>query len=245
MIKEALQYIIGLSQPRTEEIYGETYYFHNGIPMLVDGCRHCEPLEISTLTSLVDYIKERMAYDFNGTGDLPQMIVHVQSETEVRLVSAFNGDMDRWEIAKVKARIPRIALNEFVGQESFIIQMQSMFLDTPDKAIVMQVAGNVEDKTVMNYGDDGVTQKATIKSGLASMEDVFVPNPVTLQPFRTFHEISQPEISFVFRMKNSQSGVSCALFEADGGAWKFNAVHSIAEYLKKELEGVENVAVLS
>lgn len=32
MIKEALQYIIGLSQPRTEEIYGETYYFHNGIP---------------------------------------------------------------------------------------------------------------------------------------------------------------------------------------------------------------------
>ena len=29
MIKEALQYIIGLSQPRTEEIYGETYYFHN------------------------------------------------------------------------------------------------------------------------------------------------------------------------------------------------------------------------
>ena len=48
----------------------------------------------------------------------------------------------------------------------------------------MQVAGNVEDKTVMNYGDDGVTQKATIKSGLASMEDVFVPNPVTLQPFQ-------------------------------------------------------------
>ena len=58
MIKEALQYIIGLSQPRTEEIYGETYYFHNGIPMLVDGCRRCEPLEISTLTSLVDYIKD-------------------------------------------------------------------------------------------------------------------------------------------------------------------------------------------
>ena len=58
------------------------------------------------------------------------------------------------------------------------------------------------------------------------MEDVLVPNPVKLQPFRTFHEISQPEIAFVFRMKNSQSGVSCALFEADGGAWKFNAVHT-------------------
>ena len=245
MIKEALQYIIGLSQPRTEEIYGETYYFHNGIPMLVDGCRHCEPLEISTLTSLVDYIKERMAYDFNGTGDLPQMIVHVESETEVRLVTVFNDDMARWELAKVKARVPAITLNRFLDQESFIIQMQSMFQNTEDKTIVMQVAGNVEDKTVANYGDDGVTQKATIKSGLAAVEDIIVPNPVKLQPFRTFHEVEQPEIEFVFRMKNGSSGVSCALFEADGGAWKFRAVHSIADYLKKELEGVGNIAVLS
>ena len=245
MIKEALQYIIGLSQPRIEQIYGENYYFHNGIPMLVDGCRRCEPLAISTLTSLVDYIKERIAYDFNGIGDLPQMIVHVESETEVRLVSVFNDDMARWELATVKARIPQIALNKFIGQEQFIIQMQSTFIDNPDKAIVLQVAGNVEDKTVANYGDDGVSQKATIKTGLANVEDVIVPNPVKLRPFRTFHEIEQPEIDFVFRMRNGSDGVSCALFEADGGAWKFRAVHSIAEYLKEELKGVNNIAVLS
>lgn len=55
----------------------------------------------------------------------------------------------------------------------------------------------------------------------------------------------QPEIDFVFRMRNGSDGVSCALFEADGGAWKFRAVHSIAEYLKEKLKGVENIAVLS
>ena len=142
MIKEALQYIIGLQQPRIEEIYGENYYFRNDIPILVDSCRRCEPLEISTLTSFVDYIKERMAYDFNGTGDLPQMIVHVESETEVRLVTVFNDDMARWNLVKVKARVPAIVLNKFIDQESFIIQMQSMFQNTEDKAIVMQVAGN-------------------------------------------------------------------------------------------------------
>ena len=245
MIKEALQYIIGLQQPRTEEIYGKQYYFHNGIPMPVDCCRSCEPLEISTLTSLVDYIKERIAYDFNGTGDLPQMIVHVESETEVRLVTTFNDDMERWELAKVKARIPAIALNKFIDKESFIIQMQSMFQNTDDKAVVMQAAGNVEDKTVANYGDDGVTQKATIKTGLATVEDILVPNPVKLRPFRTFHEVEQPDIEFVFRMRNGQNGISCALFEADGGAWKFKAVHSIADYLKKELKGVGNIAILS
>ena len=67
------------------------------------------------------------------------MIVHVESETEVRLVSVFNDDMARWELATVKARVPAIALNKFIDQESFIIQMQSMFLETPDKAVVMQV----------------------------------------------------------------------------------------------------------
>lgn len=246
MIKEALQYIIGLQQPRVQEIDGQKYFFNkDGFPLLVDGCRVCDALEISTLTSLVEYIKGRLADDFAAAGAVPKMIVHVKSETEVRLVSAFNGDMDRWEIATAKARVPEIQLNRFMDQENFIIQMQSMFIETPDKAIVMQVAGNVEDKTVANYGDDGVTQKATIKSGLSGMEDVLVPNPVKLRPFRTFHEIDQPEIAFVFRMRNGSNGVSCALFEADGGAWKFDAVHSIAEYLKNELKGVENVAILS
>lgn len=246
MIKEALQYIIGLQQPRVEEINGQKYFFNNnGIPLLVDGCRQCEPLEISTLTSLVDYIKESMSDDFKGPGIVPKMIIHVESETEVSLVSVFNADMDRWKIATVKARIPQITLNKFIGQEQFIIQIQSTFINNADKAVVLQVAGNVEDKTVANYGDDGVSQKATIKTGLANVEDVIVPNPVKLQPFRTFHEIEQPEIDFVFRMRNGSDGVSCALFEADGGAWKFRAVHSIAEYLKEELKGVENIAVLS
>ena len=58
MIKEALQYIIGLQQPRVEEINDKHYYFYNGTPMLLNECQDCDPLEISTLTSLVDYRSE-------------------------------------------------------------------------------------------------------------------------------------------------------------------------------------------
>ncbi len=210
MIKEALQYIIGLQQPRTEEINGKKYYFHNGIPMLVGECRSCEAIQLSTLSSLVDYIKEDMHADFRG--DVPKMIVHVASETDVRMITQFNSDMERWKVVDVKAKVPEVVLNRFMEQEAFIIQMQSMFLDTPDKAVVMQVAGNVEDRTVANYGDDGVSQKATIKTGLANVEDVIVPNPVTLAPFRTFHEVVQPTSDFVFRMRNAQNGILCALF---------------------------------
>lgn len=201
---------------------------------MLQGCRTCEPIQLSTLTGLVEYIRENLDAEIYRK----RMMIQVVSETEVRLLSQFNEDMKRWEVVDVKARVPEICLDRFLEQEKFIIQMQSMFLDTPDKALVMQVAGNVEDRTVASYGDDGVTQRATVRTGIANMEDVVVPNPVRLKPFRTFHEVGQPEIEFVFRMKNAERGISCALFEADGGMWKFHAVHEIAEYLKAELADV-------
>lgn len=242
MIKDALQYIISLSQRRVEKIDGEDFYFQNGVPYLVDKCHQCETLQLSTLTSLVEYIKERLDKD-NFTSE--NMVVHVVSESEVRLITQLNGDKKRSEVVYVKARIPKISFNEFMNQESFIIQTQSMFIDNEDRAIVLKVAGNVEDKTVAQYGDDGITQKATIRSGLANVEDVVVPNPVVLRPYRTFFEVGQPDVPFVFRMRNGLSGVNCALFEADGGMWKQTAVHEIAEYLQNELADIQGMVILS
>ncbi|MEB9776454.1 hypothetical protein P4K25_31445, partial [Bacillus cereus] len=59
-----------------------------------------------------------------------------------------------------------------------------------------------------------------------------VPNPVQLSPYRTFVEVEQPESKFVFRMRE---GARCGLFEADGGAWKLEAMNNIKEYLKEAL----------
>jgi hypothetical protein len=56
---------------------------------------------------------------------------------------------------------------------------------------------------------------------------------VVLAPYRTFVEVTQPESDFVFRMQN---GPRCALFEADGGAWKLTAMRHIKEYLQAALE---------
>ena len=73
-----------------------------------------------------------------------------------------------------------------------------------------------------------------------------MPNPVTLCPFRTFVEVKQPESRFVFRMRQSEGrGVECAVFEADGGAWKNAAMSNVKEYLKKELEGFSQYTVIS
>lgn len=83
-----------------------------------------------------------------------------------------------------------------------------------------------------------MTQKATVSRGIASKEQCIVPNPVYLQPFRTFVEVDQPESAFVFRMRDDgRDGVQCAIFEADGGAWKNEAMENIKVYLQAQLEG--------
>ena len=178
------------------------------------------------------------------------LFVHVVSPTEVELISNLDGDRKRETLAYVKASLPKINLNNFMSQEEFIIMMQSQFEDfeidgVSDRQIVLQVAGNVIDKTVADYGDDGITQKATIKTGLANADDVKVPNPVVLVPYRSFQEIIQVPSRFVFRMRQSSNGVNCALFEADGGAWKIDAVMRVKTYLENSLEGVEGITVIA
>lgn len=144
------------------------------------------------------------------------------------------------------ARVPGFEFDRFVEHEKFCINLQSKFIPSDDRELILKFAGTVEAGSVSEYGDDGVTQKATIKTGLASKGDAIVPNPVCLRPYRTFLEVEQPESAFVFRMKQDSYGsVMCAIFEADGGAWKMDATQAIKEYLQRELDGMPQFTVIS
>ncbi len=186
-----------------------------------------------TLTSLVDYIKAKI-------DDMSEMmIIDVRSPEEVALYSRLDDNRDRETLVVVKARIPSFPFDSFMDQERFTINLQSKFIDDPatDRALILKFAGTVEAGTVAEYGDDGVTQKATVKTGIASKGDAIVPNPVKLRPYRTFLEVEQPASEFIFRMKQDKyDGINCAIFEADGGAWQMAATKAIKEYLQFELE---------
>lgn len=150
-------------------------------------------------------------------------------------------------MAVVKAELPDFDFNKFMDHEKFLINMQSKFIDTEDKALLLKFAGTVETGTVAQYGDDGVTQKATVKTGIASKSDAIVPAAVNLKPFRTFLEVEQPASDFVFRMKEEKyaEGVMCAIFEADGGAWKAEATANVKAYLQEQLKDLCEFTVIS
>lgn len=239
MIKESLQYIVGLGEAREHTIHGDTYSdkelyrVEKYIPM-------ARAIEMNTLTSLVDYIKANI----DTMAD--KMIIQVVSPEEVRLFSQLNEQRKREDIVVVKAVTPTFSYERFIDHESFCINVQAKFIDDPqtDKALLLKFAGTVEQGSVAEYGDDGVTQKATVRQGIASKTDAVVPNPVKLRPYRTFIEIEQPVSEFIFRMRDER-GITCALFEADGGAWKNVAMSKIKDYLQFELSEFPQFTVIS
>lgn len=243
MLKAAIEKILSLDEPHIKSIEGRTYVDKNmtmiGKELRADG------ITMNTLSSLVDFIK-KSTEDFKDG----QYIVQVVSPTKVILFSSLDADRKRETLAVVEAEIPNFTFGRFTENEEFIIGVQSKFLDEDaevnDKPIILQFAGNVKAGTVAEYGDTGVGQKAAIKKGVASLQEVEVPSPCRLMPYRTFTEVKQPMSSFIFRIKdNDRLGVSCALFEADGGAWKNEAKKNIKDYLEKELAGVPDIFVIS
>lgn len=246
MIKEALQYIVGLSEARVQNIKlpdGTVQtYSDKALTRLSKHIPYAKPIEMSNLSSLIDYIMSNI----DKMSD--KMIIQVVGPERVILFSQLDEERNRETLAIVELQSPKFSYGSFIEHEGFCINVQAKFINdvTTDKDILLKFAGTVEAGTVAEYGDDGVTQKATVKTGIASKGEAIVPNPVRLKPFRTFVEVEQPVSDFIFRIKQDKyDGITCALFEADGGAWKNAAMASIKEYLQEQLKGLEQFTIIS
>ena len=231
-LKDAMVYLADLvddaRKPHEIEINGKTYCDKS--LKRYDSEEMASPLTASSLSSLLDYI--------NGKSDelRESMIIHVEGPTTVSLLSGLTEERKRESLFYVRTNPNGFEFDHYYDQERFIINMQTAFEQTKEVALITTVAGNVENKTVANYGDNGTNQSVTIKQGIAGKEAVEVPNPVVLRPFRTFLEVEQPESKFVFRIGEGRDGEPLfKLVEADGGLWKYEAVEAIKEYIKENL----------
>lgn len=234
--REALEYLVNLGEKKEPIIELDQGTFSR-----VSLSRVTEPvaskLTVSTLTGLVDYIKTNVD-KLEG-----KLLIQVKSPEEVTLYSPLNADREREKYVSAEAILPNnVVYDRFLDTERFNIMLQSAFVDDEDKSKLLKYTALITDDTVKNFGDDGVSQQVTVKTGVASVGQAVVPNPVTLAPFRTFPEVEQPESKFIFRMKE---GPSAALFEADGGAWRNKAILNIKAYLEKELEHNHNVEIIA
>lgn len=233
--REALEYLVGLGETKVIEVEGRKYSTKE-----LHRVKEPKPSKLSatTLTALVDYLKSN--FDAKSS---EKLLIHVNSPSSVELCSELREDKDREYYLSCEALTPNnIYFDRFLDTEQFNIMLQSSFVENKDRSLLLKVTGCVKDSAVKEVGDDGVSQAATIKTGVASVNDVLVPNPVVLAPYRTFPEIEQPESKFIFRMR---TGPQAALYEADGGAWRNEAMERIKTYLEEQLKGLENIQIIA
>lgn len=234
MIKAAIEKLLSLAEVKTfknldgddERVY-TTAHLH---PLLAPIPA---PLFSPTLTSLADYA---MYEDYN-------YFLHIESHRKVSLVSELYGPhKQRCNYFVAIHDSKDFPYGQFIDLENFIVAMQTFFIQDESTAAILRIVGNVSHESKMDVIDNGYTQVVTAKTGIARVGNVEVPNPVTLRPYRTFLEVeNQPAGLFVFRMRRSENRIECAIFEADAGLWKLEAIKEIRKWLALHISNVEIV----
>lgn len=219
-----MQYLTGLARPAIVESQGKVYTPLNLTRL--DEEKEVDPIQVRSLSGLVDYVKS--TFDHDRT-----LMIHVVSPTKVEVFDSLNDSNRRRVYIEAKAMLPSITFERFLDRERFNIQLQSCFVQTPQRDQVIKMISNIIEDESTNTVDNGLTQQVTMKKGVASVGIENIPNPVKLKPFRTFVEVSQPESDFILRL---QKGPSAALYEADGSAWELNAMYAISTFLKEHLQ---------
>lgn len=239
MIKEALQYIVGLNKPEVIEVNGHSYTDKRLDRIEPVVIRETSAAELSTLTSFVDCVKARVERD--KSYDYSNLYLHIISPTYVEAYEKANGlDGRRTDICEARADLPEVDFGYYYDSENFNILLQSRFCQDEATAKLLSIVGNVKSSDVQTRSDNGTTQTVQTSRGIVLKEDTPLPNPVTLAPFRTFVEIDQVASAFIFRAKEAKKSydgdekeIQFALFEADGGAWKIEATQRIKAYLEE------------
>jgi hypothetical protein len=223
-----------------KEIHGEKYVLKpDGLLLHFPKPSH-EPgaLTLTSLQSLVDFINNEN--DSKALADRKRF-VHIAGPGEV----VYGGDaggpyLKRVFLATAHPVLPTsFKFGVFQRPADFNLALLVCFDPTPDRAEVFRVTGNLKNQAVQTYTDDGVSQSVTASAGVsgAVRQGVEVPGMVQLRPYRTFAEVEQPISPFVLRMQGGDENnpPGCALFEADGGKWRLDAIRDIKAFLTSGL----------
>lgn len=183
------------------------------------------------LTSLVDYITA--VHTHPTLGSVKLLVKCKYDKVEVFTEPDFEGDSV--SIACATPLLPNITFDRYLGLEEFLIQLLTKFVQNENTANLTQLLSRFQSSHTVETLDDGVSQKILVSQGQGLNEKVNLTPIVRLQAYRTFREISQEEVLYLLRVNKTGD---IALFEADGGAWKFESQNKVRNYMRDAIQRV-------
>lgn len=227
----------GLTVKVGNQIYSPTQLFP------VYDNRSPSAIELYTLTGLKDFFTANI-----DKLNIAELLCNIEGPEKLSVVSKIMEERrQRTHVVNVEMMEAgsKFPFGQFMDHEDFCIKIKALFVENPDQIKIMQFASKLTVENNVQVQDDGVSQSAVVRKGLSGAVKGTEVAPVTLKlrPYRTFRELEQPESAFLFRMRqSSHSGPQCAIFEADGGAWRITALASIKKYLNDNIKELTVIA---
>jgi hypothetical protein len=230
MLKEAIDRIIDLAPPDEKTIDGITYVRRT---MVKVAPPRAVPFRFATLKGFCDFIESAKP------DSLPELRINVASPFLVNLFGPLDlqhRDRESFAIAEF-SRECGFKFGERYQAEDFTIALATLFDETPNRERLTKLVGNMTADHAITSTDDGISQTVGQKAGVTLVKTEKIQNPFQLSPHRTFPEVAQPRVPFIFRVHQVGGQIPMpALYECDNGAWKLEAVKSIAAWLSAELK---------
>lgn len=230
MLKEAIQYLVGLKDNKTYDIGGETYSDHELVRIAPHVDRPRE-IQVNGLSSIAELLREENDIFVDS---LP-IYIRIIDAREVAVFTSYDDMMARDALYRCSCDAPSFRPG-WMEHDEAIIKLRSIFVqdgEGSDLEYVMDLLARVSKESSVTSSDNGISQTVEARQGVALSQRVKVRPIVRLTPYRTFLEVEQPTSEFLLRLDEDGR---VGLLEADGGRWKMDAKQYISEFFFRELK---------
>lgn len=225
MLANMIEKIVSLKETKTFNINGETYSDRplERIAPHVDSPWVLNVAGLDSIVKLIREEKEKVA---------STIMVQVKDYNLVECFTAYREDFSRFELYRARADVPDFRTGWHEREEA-LIQLRSLFIPNEGTEYLLNLLSRISEDSNVTSSDNGVTQRVEARQGIALNSLVEVKPRVSLQPFRTFLEVAQPESEFLLRVDKDRG---IGFFEADGGVWKLEAKRNVAKFFVDALK---------
>lgn len=232
---KTIEKILELDRPEQFKI-GEFDYIINGYNRIDPP--QIKSLQVGTLQSIIDYLK------FNTDKlNLSEIMIHVKSPVEVDVISVPQKPLQNRITYMQAVYQNKVNIGNEMEPQGFIIHLQTNFVQDEQCLELIRVCSKVTNVRETEVEDSGVSQTVNMKAGVVIKGEGKIKNSVYLKPKRSFPEIQQVQCNLAFRISGGEDDLEMVLHEADGGAWKIEAINAIKNYLESELKK-EKIAII-
>lgn len=226
MLKEAIKEIERMSAPTIHEIDGSIFSSQE-LVYVMDKKPMPRCIDLTGLDSICKMVRNEAEHI--GL----QIFIQVKDYHNVSVFTALDDDEDRLYLYKCAADTPAVTMGRFMAYENAVIELRSLYIPNEGTEYLLQLLSSISNESKVTSSDNGVTQQVEARSGIALNSMVKIQPRVTLQPFRTFIEVNQPESEFLLRISDRGE---IGFFPADGGVWKLEATRNVAAYFEDKLK---------